>query len=127
MLCVVGLIVFAEDALVVGFVLPGETAAILGGAASRGHVPLTAVLAVVVIAGNGAAVGAGGPSRRRGRLGTSKSPMADAHAGGWDNYLTRLARALAHDDLGHDPLAGQRALRRLPGHVVTARVLGLAH
>ncbi len=46
----VGLVVFAEDALFVGFVLPGETAAILGGvAASRGHVSLVAVMAVVII------------------------------------------------------------------------------
>jgi membrane protein DedA with SNARE-associated domain len=50
-LSLVGLIVFAEDALFVGFVLPGETAAVLGGvAASRGHVPLAAVLAVVLVA-----------------------------------------------------------------------------
>lgn len=50
-LCIVGLVVFAEDALFVGFVLPGETAAILGGvAASRGHVSLVAVLLVVVAA-----------------------------------------------------------------------------
>lgn len=50
-LSLVGLVVFAEDALFVGFVLPGETAAILGGvAASRGHVALPAVLAVVVVA-----------------------------------------------------------------------------
>jgi len=48
---IVGLLVFAEDALFVGFVLPGETAAILGGvAASRGHVSLVAVLSVVVVA-----------------------------------------------------------------------------
>lgn len=48
---IVGLIVFAEDALFVGFVLPGETAAILGGvAASRGHVAVLAVIAVVVAA-----------------------------------------------------------------------------
>lgn len=48
---IVGLIVFAEDALFVGFVLPGETAAILGGvAASRGHVSVVAVVAVVVAA-----------------------------------------------------------------------------
>lgn len=47
----VALIVFVEDALFVGFVVPGETAAILGGvAASRGHVPLAAVLAVVTVA-----------------------------------------------------------------------------
>lgn len=48
---VVGLVVFAEDALFVGFVLPGETLAILGGAtASIGHTHLSAVLAVVVVA-----------------------------------------------------------------------------
>jgi membrane protein DedA with SNARE-associated domain len=47
----VGLVVFAEDALFVGFVLPGETAAILGGvAASRGHVSVVAVMVVVVAA-----------------------------------------------------------------------------
>lgn len=45
----IGLIVFAEDALFVGFVIPGETAAVLGGViASRGHVsyPLIAVTVV---------------------------------------------------------------------------------
>ena len=47
----VALVVFAEDALFVGFVLPGETVAILGGvAANRGHVSLAAVIAVVVVA-----------------------------------------------------------------------------
>jgi membrane-associated protein len=47
----VGLVVFAEDALFVGFVLPGETAAILGGvAASRGHVSVAGVMVVVVAA-----------------------------------------------------------------------------
>jgi membrane protein DedA with SNARE-associated domain len=47
----VGLLVFAEDALFIGFVLPGETAAVLGGvAASRGHVELVAMCAVVVAA-----------------------------------------------------------------------------
>lgn len=50
-LLVVGLVVFAEDAIFVGFVIPGETVAILGGvAASLGHVPYAAVLAVVVVA-----------------------------------------------------------------------------
>jgi membrane-associated protein len=49
-LLVVGLVVFAEDALFVGFVLPGESAAVLGGvAASRGHVPVWAVALVVVV------------------------------------------------------------------------------
>jgi membrane-associated protein len=48
---VVGLVVFAEDALFVGFVLPGETAAILGGVAAHlGHVPLAGVMAVVIVA-----------------------------------------------------------------------------
>ena len=50
-LVVVGLIVFAEDALFVGFVLPGETVAVLGGVAAKfGHVPLWGVLAVTVVA-----------------------------------------------------------------------------
>jgi membrane protein DedA with SNARE-associated domain len=50
-LAVVGAVVFAEDALFFGFILPGETVAILGGvAASRGHVPLPAVIAVVIVA-----------------------------------------------------------------------------
>lgn len=48
---VVGLLVFAEDALFVGFVLPGETAAVLGGvAASRGHVDVVVMCAVAVLA-----------------------------------------------------------------------------
>lgn len=47
----VALIVFVEDALFVGFVIPGETAALLGGvAASLGHVPFPAVIAVVIAA-----------------------------------------------------------------------------
>jgi len=50
-LVVVGLGVFAEDALFVGFVLPGETLAVLGGVAAKiGHVPLWAVLVVVIVA-----------------------------------------------------------------------------
>ncbi|WP_216903563.1 DedA family protein [Nocardia alni] len=47
----VGLLVFAEDAIFVGFVLPGETAAVIGGiAASRGHVQLWAMIVLVVLA-----------------------------------------------------------------------------
>lgn len=50
-LLVVGLIVFSEDALFVGFVLPGETLAVLGGVAAKvGHVSLTGVLIVVILA-----------------------------------------------------------------------------
>jgi membrane protein DedA with SNARE-associated domain len=48
-LLIVGLVVFAEDALFFGFVLPGETVAILGGVAAKfGHVSLPGVLAVVI-------------------------------------------------------------------------------
>jgi membrane-associated protein len=50
-LTVVGLVVFAEDAIFVGFVIPGETAAILGGvAAHSGSVPLASVIVVVIVA-----------------------------------------------------------------------------
>ncbi|HEY5182305.1 MAG TPA: hypothetical protein VIJ07_21450 [Dermatophilaceae bacterium] len=50
-LTLTALLVFVEDALLVGFVIPGETAAILGGvAASLGHAPLAAVIAVVIVA-----------------------------------------------------------------------------
>jgi membrane protein DedA with SNARE-associated domain len=50
-LVIVGLLVFAEDALFVGFVVPGETAAVLGGVvASRGGLPLWSVMVVVVLA-----------------------------------------------------------------------------
>ena len=50
-LVAVGLLVFAEDALFVGFVLPGETVAVLGGVAAKfGHVPLWGVLVVTVVA-----------------------------------------------------------------------------
>ena len=48
---VVGLLVFAEDALFLGFVIPGETAAVLGGlAAHQGQVSLAGMTAVVVVA-----------------------------------------------------------------------------
>jgi uncharacterized protein YndB with AHSA1/START domain len=35
-------------------------------------------------------------------------PMADAHSGGWDNYLARLAAVAAHRDPGPDLLAHER-------------------
>ena len=48
---VVGLVVFAEDALFVGFVVPGETAAILGGvSAALGTTSLAWMGVVVVLA-----------------------------------------------------------------------------
>lgn len=44
-------LVFAEDALFIGFVIPGETAAVLGGVvASRGEVQLGLMMALVVAA-----------------------------------------------------------------------------
>lgn len=47
----VGLTVFTEDALFVGFVIPGETAAVLGGViASRGHVSVLLIVFTVVAA-----------------------------------------------------------------------------
>jgi membrane protein DedA with SNARE-associated domain len=46
----VGLLVFLEDSVFVGFVVPGETAAVLGGvAAARGHVELAVMAGVVVL------------------------------------------------------------------------------
>ena len=50
-LLITGLVVLTEDALFVGFVLPGETVALLAGAAAKlGRVSLAGVLAVVVVA-----------------------------------------------------------------------------
>jgi membrane-associated protein len=50
-LLVAGVAVFAEDALFIGFVIPGETVAVLAGAAARlGDVPLVGVLVTVVAA-----------------------------------------------------------------------------
>ncbi|MCB0998180.1 MAG: SRPBCC domain-containing protein [Acidimicrobiales bacterium] len=47
-----------------------------------------------------------------------EGPMADAHAGGWANYLARLAARAAGTDPGPDPLAD--------GRVPTSAELGLA-
>ena len=46
----VGVLVFAEAAVMLGFVFPGETASILGGVlASKGGVNLEGILVVVVV------------------------------------------------------------------------------
>ena len=51
-LVLIGLLVFAEAALFVGFVVPGETAVLLGGVlAAHGHLSLWSLLIVVVVAG----------------------------------------------------------------------------
>ncbi|MDP9989214.1 DedA family protein [Arthrobacter sp. KFRI-F3372] len=48
---IISVIVFAEDALFIGFILPGETAAILGGVlASQQHLQLWLVITLVVLA-----------------------------------------------------------------------------
>ncbi|WP_138759342.1 DedA family protein [Modestobacter altitudinis] len=50
-LVVTGAVVFAEDAFFIGFVIPGETVAVLAGVAAKlGHVSLTAAVLVVVLA-----------------------------------------------------------------------------
>ena len=50
-LLITGLAVGLEDALALGFVIPGETVALLAGAAAKlGHVSLTGVLIVVIAA-----------------------------------------------------------------------------
>ncbi len=46
-----------------------------------------------------------------------EGPMAEAHSGGWDNYLSRLTARAEGRDPGPDPLAGER--------VPTAEELGL--
>jgi membrane protein DedA with SNARE-associated domain len=47
---IVGLLVFAEAAIFLGFIFPGETAVLLGGVvASQGHVSLAVLIPVVVV------------------------------------------------------------------------------
>lgn len=49
-LVVAGLLVFLEDAIFIGFAVPGETAAVLAGVtASFGRVPLAVAIVVVVV------------------------------------------------------------------------------
>ncbi len=51
LLVIAGLLVFAEDAMFIGFVIPGETAAVLAGVgAGLGHLPLALAIVVVVLA-----------------------------------------------------------------------------
>lgn len=50
-MCIVFALVFAEDALFIGFVIPGETAAVVGGVfASRGDLPLWSMIMIVISA-----------------------------------------------------------------------------
>jgi membrane-associated protein len=114
-LTVVGLVVFAEDALFVGFVIPGETAAILGGvAAHSGSVPLYGVIIVVVVAavvGDSVGYEVGrhlGPrvltwrmlERRRARIDDARAYLARrggmaVFLGRWTAFLRAVMPALA--------------------------------
>ena len=89
---VVGLLVFAEDALFVGFVIPGETAAILGGvAASRGNVSIVLICALVVAAAIlGDTVGYEIGARYGSRLLSSR--LAARHQGRIEAARSTLAR-----------------------------------
>lgn len=104
-----GLLVFAEAAVLLGFVIPGETAALAGGAlASLGHVKLGIVLAVVIagaVAGDSVGYEVGkvlGPwlvrhRPLRGHPGVGKAEDLIARHGGPAVFLGRwvaLARAL---------------------------------
>lgn len=99
----VGLLVFAEDAIFVGFVIPGETAAVLGGvAASQGHTELWAMIVLVIAAaiiGDSVGYEVGkhfGPrllnasflDKHRGRLDRAQNFLA--HRGGWAVFLGRF-------------------------------------
>jgi membrane protein DedA with SNARE-associated domain len=100
---VVTLLVFAEDAIFVGFVVPGETAAVLGGvAASQGHVQLWAMILLVVAAAivgdsvgyevgrhfGGRLLNASILDRHRGRLDRAQHFLV--RRGGWAVFLGRF-------------------------------------
>lgn len=99
----VALLVFAEDAIFVGFVIPGETAAVIGGvAASRGHVQLWAMVLLVIFAaivGDSVGyevgkrfgqrlLGLSALDRYRGRLDRAQDFLA--RRGGWAVFLGRF-------------------------------------
>jgi membrane-associated protein len=114
-LLVTGLVVFAEDAVFVGFVVPGETVALLAGAAAKlGHVSLVGVLVVVVaaaIVGDSVGYEVGrhlGPRildlrilrKRRGRLDAARDFLARrggsaVFLGRWVAFLRAVMPALA--------------------------------
>lgn len=100
---VVTALVFVEDAIFVGFVVPGETAAVLGGVtASQGHTHLWAVIVLVVagaIAGDSVGYEVGRQlgarllaahflDRYRGRLDKAQNFLA--RRGGWAVFLGRF-------------------------------------
>jgi membrane-associated protein len=85
-------LVFAEDAFFIGFVIPGETAAVLGGVvASRGEVQLGTMMALVV----GAAIIGDSVGYEVGKhLGTRlmKAKALRGHAGRLENAQDLLRR-----------------------------------
>ncbi|MEV6067350.1 DedA family protein [Nocardia sp. NPDC052001] len=100
---IVTALVFVEDAIFVGFVVPGETAAVLGGvAASQGHVALWAMIVLVVVAaivGDSVGYEVGkkvGPrllavrilDKHRGRVEQAQDFLA--RRGGWAVFLGRF-------------------------------------
>lgn len=91
-LLVAGALVLAEDAVFVGFVIPGETAAILGGASARlGHVSLTAVMVTVVLAAVvGDTIGYEVGKHLGGRA--LRSPLIDRHRDRLEGAQALLAR-----------------------------------
>jgi membrane-associated protein len=104
---IVAALVFAEDALFIGFLLPGETAAILGGVTVGTHrTNLAAMIAVVVVAAIlGDSVGytighrygvrvldAGPLARRRERVDRAREFLA--HRGGPAVFLGRFVAFL---------------------------------
>jgi membrane protein DedA with SNARE-associated domain len=122
-LLVVGGIVFLEDAVFVGFVVPGETVALLGGvAASLGHVPFAAVLVVVVVAAiigdsvgfevgrhlGGRVVRLRAFDRHRGRIGQAQDFLgrrggSAVFLGRWTAFLRAVMPALAGMSKMHYP------------------------
>ena len=103
----IALLVFAEAAVFIGFVLPGETAVILGGVlAASGRLSLTVVLAVVVaaaIVGDSVGYGVGqrfGPwvlasrplRRHQHRITSAQAFLRDR--GGWAVFLARFTAFL---------------------------------
>jgi membrane-associated protein len=89
---VVGVLVFAEDALFMGFVIPGETAAVLGGvAASRHNVTLVLMCVTVVLAAiMGDTTGYGMGARFGTRLLSAR--LLRRREGRLDDARARLAR-----------------------------------
>jgi len=117
-------LVFAEDALFVGFVLPGETAAILGGVvAHQGRASLPVMIAVVVVAAvAGDAVGYEVGRRFGPRMVETRAlrrhshRLADARAfldrrGGWAVFLGRWTAFLRAVMPALAGLAGMRYRR----------------